>query len=373
MVAHEIFSSGAEVVETGQAMLYGAGSVGRDVCRVLIERGIRVECLLDRRATGGESYLGVPIRTPDACPIDASRRAAMPLVLSIFNRDVDIPALAGSLQSLGFTKLVSFPGLHALFADALGDRFWLTDRRYLDAHAGAISEVDRLWADEVSRTLYRGFLTLRRDGVFDDSIRPRATDAQYFPGGIDGWPGRRPMRFVDCGAYRGDTLQLVLDMRLDLEASAHFEPDLENFAALARFVRAAGSRLPGAVQLWPCAVSDRTANAKFHAGAGEASVLDESGGATITMVSLDEALHGWRPTLIKMDIEGAEVEALEGARRTIAAARPALAICVYHKPDHLWRIPLLLAHAEELNGYRYYLRVHGFNGFDAVLYAVPQP
>ena len=73
-----------------------------------------------------------------------------------------------------------------------------------------------------------------------------------------------------------------------------------------------------------------------------------------------------------MDIEGAEVEALQGSRRAIAEAGAALAVCVYHRPDHLWRIPLLLSHADETRSYEYYLRVHGFNGFDAVLYALPR-
>jgi hypothetical protein len=88
-------------------------------------------------------------------------------------------------------------------------------------------------------------------------------------------------------------------------------------------------------------------------------------------VALDDVLAGWRPTLIKMDIEGSELAALYGARHLIAESRPSLAISVYHKPDHLWRIPLLLASWPELGGYRYYLRSHGFNGFDAVLYASP--
>ena len=372
MMTRELFSSGDVVQEAGHAILYGAGSVGRDVCRVLRERGISVDCILDRRATNHDEYLGVPIRTPDACPVGPAGRAATPLVLTVFNRDVDVPALAESMQSLGFARVVSFPELHAAFPDALGDRFWLTRRTYLDAHAKDIAAADRLWADETSRKVYRGFLELRRSGSFGDAVKPRPEQTHYFPDDIPGWPGRRPMRFVDCGAYRGDPLELILDRGLELEASVHFEPDLENFIGLAEFVRSHRDRLRGPAQSWPCAVGDRSATVPFAQGAGEASGISDRGGASVIAVALDDVLVGWGPTLIKMDIEGAEVDAIQGARHTIAEARPALAICVYHHPDHLWRIPLQLAHADATNSYRYYLRVHGFNGFDAVLYALPQ-
>ena len=65
-------------------------------------------------------------------------------------------------------------------------------------------------------------------------------------------------------------------------------------------------------------------------------------------------------------------QALCGARQVIAESLPSLAISVYHKPDHLWRIPQLLASWPELQSYRFYLRSHGFNGFDTVLYATPE-
>ncbi|HEX4565633.1 MAG TPA: FkbM family methyltransferase, partial [Vicinamibacterales bacterium] len=122
---------------------------------------------------------------------------------------------------------------------------------------------------------------------------------------------------------------------------------------------------------WPCAVGDRTEPISFSHGLGEASRVTARGGGSTIAVALDDVMAGWRPTLIKMDIEGSEIEALLGARASIAANRPSLAICVYHRPDHLWRVPLLLSSWRELDGYRYYLRAHAFDGFDTVLYANP--
>jgi hypothetical protein len=76
------------------------------------------------------------------------------------------------------------------------------------------------------------------------------------------------------------------------------------------------------------------------------------------------------PTFIKMDIEGAEMDALRGARETIQKHKPILSICVYHRQDDLWRVPLLIESMAE--GYRFYLRPHDVDGWQLVCYAVPE-
>lgn len=370
MGAPGLFVDAAAIREAGEVILYGAGGVGRDVCRVMTAAGIRVLCILDRGAAGDGDFQGVPIRTVDACPVQPERRAGVPLVLSIFNRGVDIPNLARALRAAGFARIVSFVGLHAAFAEGLGDRFWLTDRRRLETHQADIAAAERVFSDEDSRALYRSLIALRRSGEYGERLNPRDGEAQYFPSDVPGWLAG-PLRFVDCGAYQGDTLELLLASQRHADASAHFEPDIDNFAVLARLVRARRRDLRGPAVLWPCAVGDRSAAVSFDAGRDEASGVRADGNASVTAVALDDVLVGWSPTFIKMDIEGSEVDALHGARQLIAESRPSLAVCVYHRPDHLWRIPLLLSRWEELAGYRYYLRAHGFNGFDIVLYASP--
>ena len=70
-----------------------------------------------------------------------------------------------------------------------------------------------------------------------------------------------------------------------------------------------------------------------------------------------------------MDIEGAEPDALLGARATIARHRPILAMCAYHEQDHLWSIPLSLR--ETCDNYSFVLRPHNEEGWDLVCYGVP--
>ena len=77
-----------------------------------------------------------------------------------------------------------------------------------------------------------------------------------------------------------------------------------------------------------------------------------------------------RPTFIKLDIEGFEIDALRGGRETIRRHGPVIAVCVYHFQDHLWKIPLLLR--EWRNDYALFLRPHNEEGWDLVCYAVPR-
>jgi len=70
-----------------------------------------------------------------------------------------------------------------------------------------------------------------------------------------------------------------------------------------------------------------------------------------------------------MDIEGAEFDALRGARKVIERDRPLLAICVYHTQDDIWRIPLLIH--EMVPGHHLFLRAYEGDGFQTVVYAIP--
>jgi FkbM family methyltransferase len=74
-------------------------------------------------------------------------------------------------------------------------------------------------------------------------------------------------------------------------------------------------------------------------------------------------------SLFKLDIEGAEMEALEGAREMIRKFRPQLAISIYHKKEHLYEIPEFL---KELHpGYKFKLGFYSSTFIDTILYALP--
>ncbi len=114
-------------------------------------------------------------------------------------------------------------------------------------------------------------------------------------------------------------------------------------------------------------------------GASSTQLVDESDTPPDTTVKsfkvvaapIDDITDGVAYTHIKMDIEGAEHEALSGAATTIREQHPALAISVYHCPDDLWRLPLLVDSIAP-GVYDYYLRLEGHWGLETVCYAVPR-
>lgn len=175
---------------------------------------------------------------------------------------------------------------------------------------------------------------------------------------------------VDGGAYTDDTLQAFMSCCEGRFRSYYaFEPDADNFLKLQNSPMVDGTQVI-AVQ---AGLARRTGCVRFTStSCVDARVLSEfePGGETIQVVSLDEFFtHRPVPSFIKMDIEGAEREALEGAEKLIAQHAPTLAISVYHHPSDLWELPAFI---QTLNPrYRLFLRHYTREIDNTVCYAIP--
>jgi FkbM family methyltransferase len=352
------------LANTGAAFVYGTGTAAREVITALQARGIRLDGVVDTKSQLKE-FCGLPVLRPDSYSLSSEDRSSTPLVIGIFNAFVDISTLRERLSNEGWEKVILFEDLHALMPGDLGDRYWLTRREAAASYVSEISSAYDLWADEASRHLYRELWSFRMSGDRSGIVR-NETSPQYFPSDIPPWAS--PLRIVDCGAFDGDTLETIRRLGVNLEAAALFEPDPGNFIKLVEAAK--GWPLKQAELLaWPCGLSGKTEILRFSSNNGAASGFSDTGEITVPCVALDDALTGFEPNLIKMDIEGAENEALDGAMRIIFQGRPGLAICVYHRPEDLWQLPAKVASWNL--GYQLYLRAHQFNGFDVVLYALP--
>jgi len=101
---------------------------------------------------------------------------------------------------------------------------------------------------------------------------------------------------------------------------------------------------------------------------GSISTVSDSGNTEIHAATIDSIVNGDKVTLIKMDIEGAELEALYGAENTIKSAMPRLAISIYHKPGDIIDI---LAYINSLvPEYKFYIRQYSYFWGETILYAI---
>jgi FkbM family methyltransferase len=183
---------------------------------------------------------------------------------------------------------------------------------------------------------------------------------------------------LDCGAYDGDTLVSWLAERgPDFAEWVALEPDRASRERLLTLLAQLPDETARRVRVLPYAVGNEHAILRF-AITGEASstgIAADGSDAELTDVlcfpidQLVDDLGLARPTMLKMDIEGAELDALAGAHRTIAAGETVVAASVYHRQDHLWRIPLIVH--ETRGDLSMALRPHNEEGWDLVLYAVP--
>jgi FkbM family methyltransferase len=229
----------------------------------------------------------------------------------------------------------------------------------------------------VARTLWERFEDPDSRRTFVEAMRLRRTldprhlrslsaFDQYVPATV--LTPRRQLRFVDGGAYDGDTLVAMKKAGCDFAAVAAFEPDPHNYARLAAAAR--DDDFGQDIAVFPCGLGSHTEQVRFRSQGLASSSISQEGDAIIQVVSLDDCAPRFRPNYVKLDIEGAEADALRGMATTIRESRPALAVCVYHKPSDLWELPTLVD--ELLPDSSLHLRAHAWNGFDLVLYAVPR-
>jgi FkbM family methyltransferase len=241
---------------------------------------------------------------------------------------------------------------------------------------GTASGIDRL-LDAVSRfsdplsvhtllSILAGRLTYDRTWLESVNVGP---ETMYF--GVDCVALSSSETLVDCGAFDGDTIRSYRHITQDtFESVIALEPDPYNFAAL-KEAYASDPR----IELHPIAASRSVSQLTFAAGRGSFSSAEQYADATsapefvnVSTAPLDQIVTR-KPTIIKIDVEGAESDVLEGARQIINAHRPKLTVAVYHKPldiaDLTDRIDAIAP------GYRFYARHHGGFLLETVLYAIP--
>ncbi|MGA2128411.1 MAG: FkbM family methyltransferase [Xanthobacteraceae bacterium] len=338
--------------------ILGAAGEGRRLAALCRHHGIEVAAIADDDpGKVGTSLLGHSVLPTAAL---AARADALPVVIASHR----VLAAIHNLQAMGRHDAAPFAVLQVLAPDKFSPHMFydhlLEDTfEHRDRYQWLADEL----ADDVSRQVLDAVLGFRQ--TLDARVlEPVVDDDLYAPAGL--------MRFaddeayVDGGSYDGDTIRLFIGrVGGRFERVYAFEPDPRTFAALTRnFVDEPRVRPINA------GLYSRTGTLRFHDDGSRGAIFAEDGEIDMTVTTIDEVVGDGRVTFIKMNIEGAEIDALDGARRTIARCLPKLAISAYHRPNDLWRIALLVR--ELSSKYQLFLRQHDGGVIETVLYALPR-
>ncbi len=132
----------------------------------------------------------------------------------------------------------------------------------------------------------------------------------------------------------------------------------------------ANSKLEKRISLCQQPVGRESSEPFNYNAAGRGTKHDVDGASTSDTITIDDYVKQQgleRVDFIKMDIEGSESDALEGAATTIERWHPRLAISAYHRWQDLIELPLLIR--DLAPGYQLYLDHHTIHAEETVLYA----
>lgn len=342
-------------------VLFGTGYLGRHVRGDLGGLPFEPRAFVDNdRALWGSEVEGLEVLSPDDALARFGQSALWLITIYTNSRVIE------QCRSLG-VPWVTCAELSWVLPEPHPQSLVFGIPERLAEAAQDVTVAASVWADAESETEYRSQVRWRFLLDYSALAVPRPTAETYFPDDLI-----RPSAeevFVDCGAFTGDTIEAFLARRGGrFQQIVGIEPDAVNCRALQGRIDDWTRSGIGPIRVEPVAVGSHRGTLRFET-TGTAGSSVGSGSETVDVAPLDEILADCKPTYIKFDVEGAEHDALVGGSGTIRANMPVLAVCLYHKPEDLWDIPLLVRSLR--SDYRLHVRRYSDERWETVLYAVP--
>lgn len=244
------------------------------------------------------------------------------------------------------------------------ERFTELNWHYLQNNIDSFQKIYDWFEDGLSKTTFINYINTKL--AFDCSnLNDIRSYPQYFPDCLPEFTPSYDDIFIDAGAYTGDTLAAFMTKTKKQGCKKYyaFEPDAYNAQQLSSFICEQNLKF---VEVMHCGLWSQPDILRFEGAHQTRSLISDSGKTTIKVESIDRLALG--ASFIKMDIEGAELEALKGASNQIKKFKPKLAIALYHKPGDLLDIPFFIKSL--CPEYKFYLRIHSPMSEELVLYAI---
>ena len=358
-------------IKDKEVVVFGAGEYCmRFLNRINEEAFERISFIVDNSIEKqGTSLYGITIKSPDE--INKLEPMNTVVVIAVSN---GIPEVYEQICEKGHYNIMS--------ACILMNEIFSQVAKALIENQDEINKVAEILYDEKSKWIYNEVIKRRMlygECVFSDLLV--RGDAEY----------RMPIMYrkdrpkdeviIDCGAYNGDTLKKFIETYgAKLKKIYAFECEEESREELAlAMMHIKNKKIHPEMILMPYALSDYEGKMKFAKlnKKGASFLVDNRGFAEkvfyerdyveVDVTTLDKVIpENEKVTFIKMDIEGSEYAALQGAERLIKNCKPKLAISLYHCGEDYYRIPLYLKSI--VPEYKFAVRHHKKNHVDTDLY-----
>ncbi|MCP4970753.1 MAG: FkbM family methyltransferase [Arcobacter sp.] len=218
-----------------------------------------------------------------------------------------------------------------------------------------------LLEDEQSKQIFSKVLNFKM--TFDLEFMKGFTnnhEEQYFDKQL--LPEIKNITFVDGGAYIGDTLPQIISNYPDYKKIYCVEPsDLH--------INIANKNFPNIknVEFINCGLGNKKELKKIDELKTQNNCAHDYQALNIN--TIDNIINE-KVDFIKLDIEGAEQDAIQGAKKTIKEHHPILAICIYHKAEDWYKVPQMVLEIKK--EYKVYLRHYMEGIYETVMYFIPK-
>lgn len=340
-------------------VMYGMGDGAEKIMSVMNSLEIKpAEFMASDEFVRGHSFLGYQVRKLSE--------------IEEMYKDFIIVVCFGSCLPNVMEKIYALAQRYELYAPdvpvvAEDGEIPIFDHRFLNENSDKIRKVRSLLADDKSKDVFDSLISYKLSGKVE-YLKGCETPEQE---ALDLLKIGFNETYIDLGAYNGDTVERFL--RLTNKSFGEIyavEPDHRNFLRMVRRNYALGRGIfhPINAAAW----CDDTKLQFRKSGGRNSSVCNGYGRGPIVEVQgikVDTLIKNKIPTLIKIDVEGCEKEALDGAQQSIAKHKPKLILSLYHRREDILELPLKI---KAMNGgYKLYLRHHPYiPGWDTNLYCI---
>jgi FkbM family methyltransferase len=342
-------------------VLWGAGEIAWCVWTYLHQHGIETVCFCDNNPSKqGTTHLGLPVYSYDGLKekfAGAGGKYHIVVATGIQYKEPIFSQLAQAKELNPVSYLRGF--------EVCGEKI---NYQYIQKHIEQFEEAYASLADAFSKKVFINVLNAKISGNFDLYMEIMSK-TEYFDDDVVLLSENEV--FLDVGAYKGNAvLEFARKTQNKYDGIIACEPDQQTRAALQTVLEKNNIRK---VEIHNKGLWNQHEIMHFSDGREGGSRIAEGSAATfptnsIEVDTIDSILSGGRVTYISMDIEGAEHNAILGAKQTIKKWKPKMAVCVYHKREDLFDLLLLLK--SFVPEYKFHMRHYTENQTETVLYAV---